>query len=157
MDEPFFKRKPELIDLTVRTSLPLERALVDFLRSKTDQRPTIISVVAVEGRFPMAPVIDHAPDLNLSATQKVTLSVAPVLTDGTPAPGPHVWSTSDPTALPVTPAADGLTAEVSTPLDNGQGVITFTSPGVRTADIKVIYTAPIEGRANLSAGVPQED
>jgi len=138
-------------------------ALIDAITGLTPQPPqaieaiTHLAVIAVEGRNPMAPVIDHAPALNLSATQRVTLSAAPTMPDGTAAPGPHVWSTSDSAALPIEPASDGLTCDVLTPNDSGTGTITFTSPGVRTAYIKITYTAPVEGSANLSAGLPTED
>lgn len=107
----------------------------------------------------MAPVIKHAPPLNLSATEKVTLSVAPVDTSGQPVTGVPQWSTSDTTALPITPAADGLTCEVGTPNESGSGTVTVSMPGtnVRTSDILITYTAPVEGEMNLSAGVPVQD
>jgi len=116
------------------------------------QPAATIAVVSVQGRRPMTPVVKHAPPLHLSATQKVTLSVSPTLADGTPAPGPHRWRTSDEAALPITPAEDGLTCEVGTPNDAGSGTVTFESEGVRTTDIHITYEAPIEGEANLSAG-----
>lgn len=149
-------------ELILHLPAALERALIEFLRSKT--RPaarSVISVVAVKGRTNMAPVVDHAPDMTLSATQKVTLSIAPVKSDGTAYDGPVSWSSSDPTALPVTanPADNGRSADVSTPLANGSGTITVSAPDpdVRNADIKITYTEPVQGKMNLSAGLPQED
>ena len=72
-----------------------------------------------------------------------------------------VWTTSDANALPVNPGADdnGRTCVVGTPLDSGSGTVTVTTAdnNVRNADIKITYTAPVQGQMNLSAGLPQED
>lgn len=133
---------------------------LEAILAELKQPPTLpdagLSVISVTGRMNMAPIIKHAPDLSLSSTETVTLSVSPTLPDGSAAPTP-TWATSDPAALPIVPAADGLTCEVTTPNESGSGTVTVTSPGVRTSDIKITYTAPIEGEMNLSAGLPRQD
>lgn len=135
------------------------KILREFARQfQVDQSDMNLSVVSVTGRTNMAPVIKHLPDLNMVATEKETLSVAPVNPDGSAYTGPPpTWTTSDATQVPIVPAADGLSCECQTPLDNGQATITVSAPGVRTSDIKIIYTAPVEGEMNLSAGLPQPD
>src|SRR6266478_125156 len=80
--------------------------------------------IIFSGQVETEPRKENIKMLQLTDTQKCTLSIAPVDAKGNPAPvdGAPSWSVSDPALLDVAPAADGLSAVVTAkgPLGAGQ-------------------------------------
>lgn len=108
-------------------------------------------------------VKENIMSLLLTDVQKATLKIAPVGAKGNPAPvdGVPAWSVADPTILTITPAADGLSADVASvgPLgasqvnvsadaDLGAGVTTIAG----TLDVTVAASQAVS--LNISAGTP---
>ena len=129
-----------------------------------------LSVTAVVGKR-SKPMIKPVPALTLSDVERVHLSLAPKLADGSADPGPFTW-TSDNTAIAqivgedASGAPDPTNTAPTTPnvwllTPAGPGVVTITAesanPDVDGNSIEITITEGRHGDVNLSAGTPVSD
>lgn len=163
----------------------LERALAKINRTLADGLGAIaeslkphptnaadlrLSVTGAVGRR-SSMAVKPVPPLTLSDVERVELSLAPKLADGSDDPGPFSWTSSDPSlAQVVGEAADGSPdpaatsptgAKVWVLTPAGPGVVTITatsaSPNVDGNSIELTLTEGRSGSVNLSAGSPVPD
>jgi hypothetical protein len=156
-----------------------ERAFVEALHdiarairhhADTHATPAVgLAVTAAIGRKQMA--IKPVSPLSLSDVERVQLSLAPKLANGTDDPGPFAWVSDNPAVASIVGvAADGspdlantqpttATVWVLTPADAGSAniVATSASPNVDGNSIALTITEGRSGSVNLSAGTPVSD
>lgn len=114
------------------------------------------------------------PTIELVETEKVLLSAAPALPDGTPDPNVVLsWTSSNPSQVgvdipanvpdtePPIPNTNNHVAWATTPLANGSAVISIKAQGGAQVYEEVLqpvtYTAAVPGSLNVSGGVPVSD
>jgi len=128
-----------------------------------------LSVTGAKGRTPMA--IKSVPPLTLSDVERVQLSLAPQLPDGSVDPGPFTWTSDNPAIAQVVgvdaagnpdaanTAPVGPVVWVLTPAGPGQATITVVSQSANVDgnSIALTLTEGRIGNVNLSAGAPVPD
>lgn len=113
------------------------------------------------------------PTIELLDTQKVLLSAAPTLPDGTPDPDAFLnWQSSSPSQVgieiptdvpgtePPIPNTNQHVAWITTPLENGSAIVSVTVSGPNAYEEvlqPVTYAKAAAGAINVSAGVPISD
>lgn len=129
-----------------------------------------LSVTAVAGRSSVMSVKPVSP-LTLSDTEKVQLSLAPKLANGSDDPGPFTWVSDNPAvaqvvgvdadgnADPTNTSPTGPVVWVLTPADDGSATITVTSASANVDGNSIVLTIleGTPGSVNLSAGAPIPD
>ncbi len=159
-------------DLLTRGVHALERiaCLIERISAQRATGALRLSVTTVQGRRPRME-IKPVPPLTLSDVEKVKLSLAPKLADGSPDPGPFSWASSDSTiaqvvGLDANGDADPTNTSPTTPevwllTPAGPGVVTVTaisaSENVDGNSIEITITEGRHGDVNLSAGSPVSD
>jgi hypothetical protein len=95
--------------------------------------------------------------LVLLDTEKVLLSVAPLLADGTPDTSVTVsWVSSDP-SVGIEVQADSRSAFALTPNDSGAATVTASASGYTSESVAISYAPGVPRALNLSAGNPVPD
>ena len=97
------------------------------------------------------------PPVVLKDTEKVLLSVAPLLASGEPDTSVDVsWVSSDASVV-IEEAAEGRSAFALTPGERGAATITVSAQGYSDEVIQISYEPGAPRSLNLSVGSPEPD